>query len=173
MNNMNNQKSSTASDFEFPCKPLLGPSLELMQLQPSLRVVQEALCGVSTWEEHAGGGNGRCWGGEVFLMRPYLHWQCQHGTVPYTVPYFTVVKIRCDNYGSTPYYNKYGLYRTNRNRTILYNSTSLILNLKYDLSKLFIVYYIFPFHTHLHFISFTVNILFLQNTNASIPTGKL
>jgi hypothetical protein len=27
--------------------------------------------------------NGRFWGGEAFL-RPYLLWQCQLGTVPYT-----------------------------------------------------------------------------------------
>jgi len=29
---------------------------------------------------------GGVWGGEAFL-RPFLHWQCQLGTVPYTVPY--------------------------------------------------------------------------------------
>ena len=42
------QKSSTASDFEFPCKPLLSTSPELMQPQPSLRVVQ----GSSVWRQH-------------------------------------------------------------------------------------------------------------------------
>ena len=31
------QKSSTASDFEFPCKPLLGPFPELMQPQSGLK----------------------------------------------------------------------------------------------------------------------------------------
>jgi hypothetical protein len=77
-----------------------------------------------------GSGNGRFWGGEAFL-RSFLLWQCQHGIILYTVPYFTVInvcnygKIRCDNYSSIPYYNKYGPYRTNRNRTIPYNSTSL------------------------------------------------
>jgi hypothetical protein len=38
-----NQESSIASDFEFPCKPLLGPSPELMQPQPGLRVVQGSI----------------------------------------------------------------------------------------------------------------------------------
>jgi len=33
------------------------------------------------------------WGGEVFL-RPFLHWQCQLGTVPY----FTVITVK---YGVT------------------------------------------------------------------------
>jgi hypothetical protein len=38
-----NLESSTASDFEFPCKPLLGPSPELMQPQSNLRVVQGSI----------------------------------------------------------------------------------------------------------------------------------
>jgi len=70
------QESSTASNFEFPCKPLLGPSPELMQPQPSPRVVQGSI----VWRQHmrgaSGGGNGRCWGGEA-ILRPKLHWQCQ------------------------------------------------------------------------------------------------
>ena len=32
-----NQESSTASDFEFPCKPLLGPSPELYSPNPASR----------------------------------------------------------------------------------------------------------------------------------------
>ena len=40
---------------------------------------------------------GGVWGGEAFL-RPFLHWQCQLGTVPYTVPYFTVITVK---YGVT------------------------------------------------------------------------
>jgi len=44
-----------------------------------------------------GSENGRFWGGEAFL-RPFLHWQCQHGTVPYTVPYCTVITVK---YGVT------------------------------------------------------------------------
>jgi len=46
-----NQESSTASNFEFPCKPLLGPSSELMQPQPSLRVVQGSI----VWRQHMRG----------------------------------------------------------------------------------------------------------------------
>jgi hypothetical protein len=42
------QESSIASDIEFPCKPLLGPFPELMQPQPSLRVVQESF----VWRQH-------------------------------------------------------------------------------------------------------------------------
>jgi len=49
----------------------------------------EALCGVSTWEEHT---EERKW--EVLGRRGHseaiLHWQCQLNTVPYTVPNFTV-----------------------------------------------------------------------------------
>jgi len=37
------QESITASDFKFPCKPLLGPSSELMQPQPSLRAAQGSI----------------------------------------------------------------------------------------------------------------------------------
>ena len=40
---------------------------------------------------------GGVWGGEAFL-RPFLHWQCQLGTVPYTVPYTTVITVK---YGVT------------------------------------------------------------------------
>jgi hypothetical protein len=50
--------------FEFPCKPLLGPSPELMQQQPSLRVVQGSI----VWRQHGrstlGSENGRFWGGD-------------------------------------------------------------------------------------------------------------
>ena len=44
-----------------------------------------------------GSEHGRCWGGEAFL-RPFLHWQCQLGTVPYTIPYFIVITVK---YGVT------------------------------------------------------------------------
>ena len=40
---------------------------------------------------------GGVWGGEAFLT-PFLHCQCQLGTVPYTVPYFTVITVK---YGVT------------------------------------------------------------------------
>jgi hypothetical protein len=48
------QESSTASDLKFPCKPLLGPSPELMQPQTSLRVVQGSI----VWRQHI---RGACW----------------------------------------------------------------------------------------------------------------
>ena len=48
-----NQESSTASDFEFPCNPLLGPSPELMQTQPSLWVVQGSI----VWLRHIRGAH--------------------------------------------------------------------------------------------------------------------
>ena len=50
-----NQESSTASDFELPCKPLLGPSPELMQPQSSLRVVQGSI----VWHQHVRGACSR------------------------------------------------------------------------------------------------------------------
>jgi hypothetical protein len=37
-------------------------------------------------------GNGRLWGGEASL-RLFLHWQCQLGTVPYTVQLITVITV--------------------------------------------------------------------------------
>jgi len=44
-----------------------------------------------------GSENGRFWGEEA-ILRPFLHWQCQLGTVPCTVPYFTVITVK---YGVT------------------------------------------------------------------------
>ena len=44
-----------------------------------------------------GSENGRFWGGEA-ILRPFLHWQCQLGTVTYTVPYFIVITVK---YGVT------------------------------------------------------------------------
>jgi len=42
-------------DFEFPCKPLLGPSPELTQPQSSLRVVQGSI----VWHQHVRGACSR------------------------------------------------------------------------------------------------------------------
>jgi len=67
------QELSTASDFEFPCKPLLGPSPELMQPQPSPRVVQGSI----VWRQHMRGACGRWKWGREAILRPKLHWQCQ------------------------------------------------------------------------------------------------
>jgi hypothetical protein len=69
MNNaqINNQESSTAFDFEFPCKPLLGPSPELMQPQPSLRVVQGSI----VWGQHMGGAKGGAKMGGFGGERPF------------------------------------------------------------------------------------------------------
>ena len=128
------QESSTASDFEFPCKPTAGTFHELMQPQPSLRDVQGSIVwrqhmrgacrrwkwevlgrrdhseakialavpapelmqpqpslkvvhGSIVWRQHMGEAHqgaktgGRFWGGEA-ILRPFLHWQCQLGTVP-------------------------------------------------------------------------------------------
>jgi hypothetical protein len=58
------QESSTASDFEFPCKPLLGPSPKLMQPQPSPRVVQGSI----VWLQHMRGACKR-WKWEVLGRR--------------------------------------------------------------------------------------------------------
>ena len=64
---INNQESSTASNFEFPCKPVLGPSPELMQPQTSLRVVHGSI----VWRQHMGGAH---WGakmGDFGVERPF------------------------------------------------------------------------------------------------------
>jgi hypothetical protein len=112
MNHNIDKELSTASDFEFPCKPLLGPFPELMQPQPSLRVVQGSI----VWHQHIRGAcwrwkRGGAWGGEAFL-RPFLHWQCQLGTVPYTILYFTIFTVEHSAtitvVSRKPYYNKYG-----------------------------------------------------------------
>ena len=59
-----NQESSTASYFEFPCKPMLGPSPELMKPQPSLRVVQGSI----VRRQHMRGACGR-WKWKVLGQR--------------------------------------------------------------------------------------------------------
>jgi len=92
----------TASDSKFPCKPLLGPSPELMQPQPSLRIVQGSIL----WRRHTRGACWRwrweVWGWKAFL-RPLLHWQCQLGTVPYTIPFNRLDgKIRSPKFENTP-----------------------------------------------------------------------
>jgi hypothetical protein len=62
-----NQESSTASDFEFPCKPLLGPSPELMQTQPSLRVVHGSI----VWRQNMGGAHQGAKMGGFGVERPF------------------------------------------------------------------------------------------------------
>ena len=61
------QELSTASDFEFPCKPLLGPSPELMQPQPSPRVVQGSI----VWRQHMGGAHRGAKMGGFGAERPF------------------------------------------------------------------------------------------------------
>ena len=68
-----NQESSTASDFEFPCKPLLGPSrADVAPTQPQGRSGTHCVASA-----HKGSmlevEMGSVWGGEAFL-RPFLHW---------------------------------------------------------------------------------------------------
>ena len=62
-----NQESSTASDFEFPCNPLLGPSPELMQTQPSLWVVQGSI----VWLRHIRGAHRGAKMGDLGVERPF------------------------------------------------------------------------------------------------------
>ena len=106
-----NQESSTASDFEFPFKPLLGPSPELMQPQPSLRVIQGSI----VWRQHMRGACGRRkW--EVLGRRNHYKakialavpaWHC---TVHRTLFYRPVGKIRWSKFENTP--QKDGTYCT-------------------------------------------------------------
>jgi len=62
-----------------------------------------------------GNENGRFWAGEA-ILRPFLHWQCQLGTVPYTVLYSTVqtVKYGHQNTLRRRILRKDGPYRPNR-----------------------------------------------------------
>jgi len=104
---MINQKSSTAFDFEFPCKPLLGPSLELMQPQPSIRVVQGSIvrrqhmrgaCGGWKWEIL--GRRGRS---EAIFALAVPTW---HRTVLRTVIYCLDGKVWSAKYANTPSFSK-------------------------------------------------------------------
>jgi len=73
---------------------LAVPAPELMQPQPSLRVVHGSI----VWRQHMGGAHRGAEMGGFGAERPFLHWQCQLGIVPYTVPYFTVITVK---YGVT------------------------------------------------------------------------
>jgi len=63
----------------------------------------EALCGVSTWEEHTEErkweGLGRRGYSEAIFALEVPAW---HRTVHRTVFYRNYGRVRCDNYGSTP-----------------------------------------------------------------------
>jgi hypothetical protein len=113
-----NQELSTASDFEFPCKPLLGPSPELMQPQPSLRVVQGSI----VWRQHMRGACGR-WKWEVLGRRGHFEAKIAlavpawHHTVHNTVFYRLDSKIRWSKFENTLSSSKrrsvpYSSYRT-------------------------------------------------------------
>ena len=82
----------------------------------------EALCGVSTWEEYAGGGNGRCLGrrghSEAIFALAMPAW---HRTVIYRLD----GKLRSPKYAITPYFN--GPYRPNCTVPSDRTSTSLII----------------------------------------------
>jgi len=102
-----------------------------MQPQPSLRVVHGSI----VWRQHMGGAHrgakmGGFWGGEV-ILRPFLHWQCQLGTVPYTVPYSTIqtVKYGHQNTLIRRLFQKNGPYRPNRTVLSDRTYTTLYLNL--------------------------------------------
>ena len=69
--------------------------------------------------------NGRLWSGEAFL-RPFLHWQCQFGTVPYTVPYFTVITVKYGVTNTVVRRNLTSTVRTVQTVIVPYNSTSLV-----------------------------------------------
>jgi len=71
--------------------------------------------------------------GGVGVERPFeaifaLAVPAWHRTIQRTVFYRIYGNRRCDNYGSKPYYNKYGPCLTNCIRTVPYNSTSLKMN---------------------------------------------
>jgi len=109
-----NQESSTASDFEFPCKPLLGPSPKLMQPQPSLRVVQGSIM----WHQHMRGACGR-WKWEVLGRRGHSEAKIALAVPAWHRTEFHCLddKIRSHEFGNTPSFTKrrsvpYSQYRT-------------------------------------------------------------
>ena len=98
-----NQESSIASDFEFPCKPLLGPSPELMQPQPSLGVIQGSIvwlqrergvCWIWKWEVL-----GRRGLSEAIFALAVPAW---HRTVHRTLFYRLDGKARSPKFENTP-----------------------------------------------------------------------
>jgi hypothetical protein len=98
-----NQQLSTASAFEFPCKPLLGPSPELMQPQLSLKVVQGSI----VWRQHIREACWR-WKWEVFgarilsrIIRPDLFNTVQYVKYKYAVRHFPGKegKVKCSSIG--------------------------------------------------------------------------
>ena len=101
------QESSIASDFQFPCKPLLGPSPELMQPQPSLRVVQGSI----VWRQRMRGVCLR-WKWEVLGRRGLsetiftLAMPAWHRTIHRTVLYRLDGKVRSPKYANAPYFKK-------------------------------------------------------------------
>ena len=108
------QESSTASDFEFPCKPLLGPSPKLMQPQPSLRVVQGSIM----WHQHMRGACGR-WKWEVLGRRGHSEAKIALAVPAWHRTEFHCLddKIRSHEFGNTPSFTKrrsvpYSRYRT-------------------------------------------------------------
>ena len=58
---------------------------------------------------------GKFWGGEA-ILRPFMHRQCQLGTVPYTIPYSTVQTEKHGHQNTLirHLFQKYSLYRPNR-----------------------------------------------------------
>ena len=97
----------TASDFEFPCKPLLGPSPELMQPQPSLRVVHRSI----VWRQHMGGARRGAKMGGFGAERPFRGHFCTGSAclAPYRTPYRKLPsssKLRSPKYAKTPYFKK-------------------------------------------------------------------
>jgi len=70
-----------------------------MQSQPSLRVVQGAMCGISTWEEHTGELVWKVlrWGGlsEVIFAQAVLH------RTVITVKYSVTITVVCRFLAST------------------------------------------------------------------------
>jgi len=85
-----NQELRAASNLRVSMQATAGPfpQADAAPAQPQGRSWKHCVAsahGRST----PGSENGRFWGGEA-IMRPFLHRQCQLGTVPYTVPYFTV-----------------------------------------------------------------------------------
>jgi hypothetical protein len=134
---MINQESSTASDFEFPCKPLLGPSPEVMQPQSSLRVVQ----GIIVWRQHVRGACSR-WKWEVLGWRGLseaifaLAVPAWHRTVHRTVHYRNYGKLRSSQIVLRRNLQNYGTY--SKKRTALYTvqctGLTVLQRLKHQLS---------------------------------------
>ena len=119
-----NQDQVLRPTLNFHASPCWALPPSWCSPNPASGSFREALCGICTWEEHT---RERKW--EVLGRRghseAFLHWQCQLGTVPFTVPYLTVYTV--PNVKNTVQTGLTVPYRITVHRTVHLPATALII----------------------------------------------